>query len=56
MNIYLESVLDFSDVCIEFYDDYRIGNPESIKDYLRLKLGLTCSEAKSICSSCRSEF
>jgi hypothetical protein len=25
---------DFSDYCIEFYDNYRIGNPEAIEDYL----------------------
>jgi hypothetical protein len=27
-------VWDVSDYCIEFYDNYQIGNPEAIKDYL----------------------
>ena len=30
----VESIWDFSDFCIEFYDNYQIGNPEAIKDYL----------------------
>jgi hypothetical protein len=30
----VESVWDFSDFCIQFYNNYRIGNPEAIKDYL----------------------
>ena len=25
---------DFSDYCIEFYDNYQIGNQKAIKDYL----------------------
>jgi hypothetical protein len=30
----LESIWDFSDFCIKFYDNYQIYNPEEIKDYL----------------------
>ena len=31
----VDPVGDFFDYYIEFYDNYRIGNPKAIKDYLR---------------------
>src|SRR6266852_638195 len=53
----VESVWDFSDFCIEFYDNYRIGNQKPSKTtYRRRKLGLTGAEAESTFLPHRPEF